>query len=580
MSSGFGCGEVFNRSLKFLLRRYNLVMVTRDEVKKILDDLLGFSDYVLEHPADELNGDLAMNAAMVKAKKTGISPREVALKMVDMIKESGELGRVVDLGKIEVAGPGFINLWFKNEYLVKKLGENLEGKNDWFKYKRVLIDFSSPNIAKRFSVGHLRSTIIGQALFNLYKASGAEVVGDNHLGDWGTQFGMIIAGAEEEQVEVSKMSIGELEDLYVRFNKRVEENSDLKEKAREAFARLEAGEESARRIWQEAVDVSLLELDKIYKKLGVSFDYALGESAYELMMPEIIKEAVDKGVADVGEGGAIIVKFEKDGVEYMSPAMLRKSNGTTTYATRDLAAIKRRLTDEKMKSDLYIYEVGGEQSLHFKQVFEIAKMLWPEAQKVDFKHVSHGQLSLPEGKMSTRRGITIKLEDLMDRATEEARSMVKSEGVDFEMMGINAMKYNELKRSPQSDYVFRWEEALSMEGNSAPYINYAYVRANKIIIGQSLDGIEATFEGEEVDLARFLLRFVDGEITRESAKNYSPQLLAGYLFEVAKRFNAFYDHNRVIGDSRENERLILVRAVVEVLGNGMKVLGILLVDKM
>lgn len=555
-------------------------MVTRDEVKKILDDLLGFSDYVLEHPADELNGDLAMNAAMVKAKKTGISPREVALKMVDMIKESGELGRVVDLGKIEVAGPGFINLWFKNEYLVKKLGENLEGKNDWFKYKRVLIDFSSPNIAKRFSVGHLRSTIIGQALFNLYKASGAEVVGDNHLGDWGTQFGMIIAGAEEEQVEVSKMSIGELEDLYVRFNKRVEENSDLKEKAREAFARLEAGEESARRIWQEAVDVSLLELDKIYKKLGVSFDYALGESAYELMMPEIIKEAVDKGVADVGEGGAIIVKFEKDGVEYMSPAMLRKSNGTTTYATRDLAAIKRRLTDEKMKSDLYIYEVGGEQSLHFKQVFEIAKMLWPEAQKVDFKHVSHGQLSLPEGKMSTRRGITIKLEDLMDRATEEARSMVKSEGVDFEMMGINAMKYNELKRSPQSDYVFRWEEALSMEGNSAPYINYAYVRANKIIIGQSLDGIEATFEGEEVDLARFLLRFVDGEITRESAKNYSPQLLAGYLFEVAKRFNAFYDHNRVIGDSRENERLILVRAVVEVLGNGMKVLGILLVDKM
>lgn len=555
-------------------------MLTIEKISKELSRVLDVDEVNLDHPAEEKMGDLATNVAMMLAKMRGKNPRDLALEMADKIRNSTDLGEWIDLERVEVAGPGFINLWFKDSLLVKKLSGVLSGKSEFMIGKKVLVDYSSPNIAKRFSVGHLRSTIIGKAILNLYSASGASVVSDNHLGDWGTQFGMIIAAVEEERLDVTKMSISDLEDLYVRFNKRIEERPDLKETAREAFARLERGDEEARKIWKEAVDVSMVEFHKIYEKLGVSFDYSLGESAYEEEMPEIIKMAMDKRIGVVGEGGAVVVKFEKDGVEYMPPAMLRKSNGTTTYLTRDLATIKKRLSDSNLKSDLYIYEVGSEQSLHFKQLFEIAKKIWPETAEVVFKHVAHGLLTLPEGKMSTRKGNTIKLEDLMSRAADEARAMVKSEEIDFERMGLNAIKYNELRRSPELNYVFRWEEALSMEGNSAPYINYAYVRASRIVSEQVLNFEGVQFVGEEVDLARLLFRFVDGEIVQESAKNFAPQQVASYLFEVAKKFNAFYDHNRVIGDVREKERLVIVRSVAEVLKRGMQLLGIEIVDRM
>ena len=555
-------------------------MLTIEKVSKILCRILEVEEIKLEHPADERMGDFSTNIAMVLAKVRGKNPRELAAEMAERLKLDKELAEIVVTEKIEVAGPGFINLWLKNEVLVEMLSGDLKGRNDGMNGKRVLIDFSAPNIAKRFSVGHLRSTIIGQALENLYQASGARVISDNHLGDWGTQFGMIIAGVEEEKLKVSEMSVSELEELYVRFNKRVAEKPELKEMAREAFARLEKGEPEARAIWQQAVEVSMREFEKIYQKLGVTFDYQYGESAYEEIMPGVIQQAVETGVGVAGEGGAIIVKFEKDGVEFMSPAMLQKSNGTTTYLTRDLATIKKRLMDPELKSDLIIYEVGAEQTLHFRQLFEIAKRMWPETQKISFKHVAHGLMTLPEGKMSTRKGNTIKLEDLMNRAEDEAKAMVKSEGIDFERMGLNAIKYNELKRSPESNYVFRWEEALSMEGNSAPYINYAYVRASKVVKAAQVENGEMSFAGEEIDLARLLCKFADGEVVMESARSYAPQLLAGYLFEVAKKFNAFYDHNRVLGDEQEKPRLKLCAAVMSTLREGMSLLGVELVDKM
>ncbi len=560
-------------------------MNIKEIIKKVIGEVGETQNFSVERPADPSKGDFACNVAMTLAKNAGKSPRELAEEIVEKLKKDKDLGLVVDLEKIEIAGPGFINFWIRDEYLSFAMSMSTSdywGKSEYMKGKKVLVEYSSPNIAKRFSVGHLRSTIIGQAIFNLYKASGAVVTNDNHLGDWGTQFGMIIVAVEEENLDISQMSIGELEELYVRFNKRIEEQPELRDKAKEAFLRLEQGDVNARKIWQLSIDVSMKEFEEIYKKLNVSFENINGESIYEKEMPQIITDLKTKRIATEGEGGAWIIKFEKDGKEYMPPAMLLKSDGTTTYLTRDIATIEKRLRVEKLRADLYIYEVGAEQKLHFRQVFATAKMLWPEETKnIEFVHVAHGLLTLPEGKMSTRKGNTIKLDDLMSKAGDEAKNFVKSEGIDTEKMGINAIKYNELRRSPELNYVFRWEEALSMEGNSAPYINYAYVRAKKISdVRSQISGGKIRFEGEEEALARLLMKFAEGEVVEEAAKNFAPHQVAGYLFEVAKKFNAFYDHNKVLGDPREEQRLVLVKAVAEVLKNGMKLLGIEVVERM
>src|SRR5258706_5786982 len=435
-------------------------MKIKEAIYSAIRELYGSQNFSVEHPADAQMGDFATNVALVMAKQIGKNPRELAEETKQKLLKDEKLAEIIE--KIEVAGPGFINFWVKDEVLVQKLNEMSEAGNhainsDFMSGKKVLVEYSSPNIAKRFSVGHFRSTIIGQAVLNLYKHSGAEVTDDNHLGDWGTQFGMIIAAVEEKKLDVKMMSVPDLENLYVEFNRRIAETPELKNKAREAFARLERGEESARKIWQQAVDVSMKEFGQIYKKLGVTFEHQYGESAYEKMMPEIIKEAMDSGVAEKGEGGALIVKFEKDGKEYMPPAMLQKGDGTTTYFTRDLATVRKRLDDADLKSDLYIYEVGSEQRLHLKQVFEtVEKLEW--AKKEQFIHVAHGLLSLPEGKMSTRKGNTVKLEDLLFRAADEAKKIAKEilTSAISEKIGIGAVKYNDLRRSPEADYVFKW----------------------------------------------------------------------------------------------------------------------------
>ncbi len=570
-------------------------MKIKETIQKAIKEIFEGHNFSVDHPGDEKMGDYATNIAMVMAKTLGKNPRELANEVVEKINKNERLMEVVE--KIEVAGPGFINFWIKDEVLIEGLNEMLQkdghcADSEFMSGKRVLVDYSSPNIAKRFSVGHLRSTIIGQALMNLYRHCGAEVTNDNHLGDWGTQFGMIIAAVEDYSLDVSSMLVSDLETLYVDFNKKIEEDPELKDKAREAFARLEKGDESARKIWKQCIDVSMKEFEVIYKKLGVKFDHQYGESSYEHMMPEIIKDAVESGVAEPGEGGAIIVKFEKDGKEYMPPAMIQKSNGTTTYITRDLATIRKRLDDSELKSDLYIYEVGAEQTLHFRQVFDIVKKLWNEAGDVQYKHVAHGMMTLPEGKMSTRKGRTVKLEELLDRAGEEARAIAKervSEEIS-EKIGLGAVKYNELRRSPESDYVFRWEEALSMEGNSGPYLQYVYVRTKGVLEKAGIDGVRSLHYGrdgevmlneDEKKLARWLvLRIGEGEMVESAAKNYAPHLVCQTLFELAQKFNGFYDRNRVIGVPEENMRLLLVVVTGLAIKSGLELLGIETVDKM
>jgi len=560
-------------------------MKTKEIIRKVVAEFALGKEFTVEHPADEKMGDFSTNVAMVLAKELGRNPRELAVDLVGKLEGNKKLIELVE--KIEPAGPGFINFWIKDEVLIKKIDEALEtkeklGDSDFMKGKKILVEYSSPNIAKRFSVGHLRSTIIGQAIFNLYKHSGAEVTNDNHLGDWGTQFGMIIAAIEEDKnFDWNNVDINKLEEIYVDFNKRMEENPELRTKAKEAFLRLEKGDESARNIWQKSVEISMKEFDEIYKKLNVDFENTLGESEYESLMPEVIGEAKTKKIASTGEVGALIVEFlDERGKEQMPPAMLVKSDGSTTYFTRDLATVKMRLSNPELKSDVYVYEVGGEQRLHLKQVFVAANKLWPEETKnVQFVHVAHGLLSLPEGKMSTRRGNTIKLEDLLSKAEKKAEGET--------VMSVGAVKYNELKRSPGMDYVFKWDEALSMEGNSAPYLQYVYVRTRGILnkSGEKIDKVmgdnkEFTNEDER-NLARWLLlRFAEGEVVESAAKNFAPQQLCAYLFETAQKFNGFYERNKVIGVENQSLRLSLTLLAGEVIKKGLEIIGIETVEKM
>ncbi|HOX96549.1 MAG TPA: arginine--tRNA ligase [Candidatus Woesebacteria bacterium] len=593
-------------------------MKIKEIIREAVAEFALGKEFAVEHPADEKMGDYSTNIAMVLAKELGRNPRELAIDLVNKLSDNKNLSKMVEKDNIQVAGPGFINLWIKDEVLISQLNEALKtgdklGNSDFMKGKKVMVEYSSPNIAKRFSVGHLRSTIIGQAIFNLYKHSGGEVTNDNHLGDWGTQFGMIIAAIEEDaNFNWDSADINKLEEIYVDFNKKIEENPELRTKAKDAFLRLEKGDESARNIWQKSVDISMKEFDDIYKKLNVEFEHVYGESAFESLMPGVIAEAKEKNISSVGEEGALIVRFEdENGKEEMPPAMLVKSDGSTTYFTRDLATIKMRLTMPELKCDEYIYEVGGEQRLHLKQVFATARKLWPEETKrVEFVHVAHGLLSLPEGKMSTRKGNTIKLEDLLGWAEKKSFN-ITSDKAGFEMkddywltnknqnlwphdvvnmsetMSIGAVKYNELKRSPIMDYVFVKEEAISMDGNSAPYLQYVYVRTRGVLnkLGENLDKVIAgkkEFENDdERILARWLLlRFVEGEVVESAARNFAPQTVCAYLFETAQKFNGFYERNKVVGVENQSLRLALTALTGEVIKKGLKILGIETVEKM
>ncbi len=551
--------------------------VIEESIRKIVGPDVSF---VVEHPKEESHGDFASNVALAAYTKfSKENPRKLAGELVSMLKNDAQLSSVVDASEINVAGPGFINFWLSKEWLTNELkniitsGDNY-GKDDSGKGKKVLVEYSSPNIAKQFSIGHLRSTIIGQSLYNLYKFLGWQVVGDNHLGDWGTQFGMIIAIVEEKHLDASILTVDEMEKLYVDFNNRCKANPKLKDKAREAFARLEKGEKTARKIWQFAVDISMKEFNRIYNMLDVQIDHAYGESFYENIMPGIIETAKKEGIARLSEG-ALIVEYSD-----LPPAMLLKSNGTTTYFTRDLATIKFRTSNSEMKSDLYIYEVGAEQSLHFKQVFAAAeKFGW--AKKSSFVHVGHGLILGSDGKkMSTRKGTALKLETWLEEMIKLAEKINKETAKE---VGIGAVKFNDLRHSPVTDYVFSLEDALSLKGASGPYLQYTYARCRSVIRNTKshskyLSNTKSNLNSDEISILRNLYQFA--EMLNFSAKSMSPNIICEYLLETAQRFNAFYSNNKIIGSENSNFRVALTIGTSQIIKNGLNILGIKVLEKM
>ena len=543
----------------------------RDVILKALQEVTGEQNISLEFPENEAFGDYSSNVALVAGHK--------AEEIVGKLRGDKTLTGLVS--KIEVAGPGFINFFLSEKALLDELVsiEKQRGKygtSDLGEGKTVIVDYSSPNIAKRFGIGHLRSTVIGQSLYNLYRFLGYKVIGDNHLGDWGTQFGTLLYQIDSKGLNPGELTIDTLEKLYVEFNSEAKSNEKLWDMARVWFKKLEEKDAKAREIWQKVVDTSLKEFERIYDILGVKIDYAYGESFYLDKMPSVIEELKKKGLLTESQG-AKIIEF-KD----LPPIIVVKSDGATTYLTRDLATIRFRIGE--WKPDILIYEVGSEQTLYFRQLFETVRLLGWKGNS-EFVHVAHGLIRFEHGKMSTRRGQTIKLEEVLNEGISKAKAIIdrsetgrglgssEKEKV-AKAVGIGAVKYFDLMHHPSTDIIFDWEKIFVLEGNSAPYLQYTVARANSVLEKgrKSPPKGKITLNPEELAVLRSLTRF--SEIIVIAAKSYSPNLLANYLFHLAQKFNNFYNQHRIIGGENEEFRLALTAAVSQVLKNGLAILGI------
>jgi len=555
--------------------------MVKEQIIKSLAVISGDSEVNLEFPENEAFGDYSTNIAMVLAKKEDKKPRELAEEFVSKLQKDEKLSQVVE--KIDVAGPGFINFWIDEDILInslmqiddekEKYGSSTAGKG-----KVVVIDYSSPNIAKPFGIGHLRSTIIGQALYNLYKFLGYEVMGDNHLGDWGTQFGKLLYMLQDlSEEKIKTLSISDLEKLYVEFHKKAESDSKLEEEARIWFKKLEEGDSKAKKLWKLCVDISMEEFERVYELLGVKIDFAFGESYYGAEMKELLNNPSLLKHISQGEEGAKIIDLSSQGIE--TPLMLLKKDEGTTYATRDLATIAFRV--RKWNPDIVIYEVGAEQTFYFRQVFAAAKLLGLTKKDIKFVHTAHGLYLAPDGKkFATRKGKTIKLEEVLDEAIKRAEKLGNESKETAKMVGIGAIKYFDLMHTVTNNVVFDWEKMMNLEGNSGPYLQYTVARINSLLAKSTKSGDfkNTDINNEEKIILRTLVRF--NEIIASAAFNYSPNTLCSYLFDLAQKYNTFYNKHKIIGGDDENFRLMLSSGVKQVLKNGLSILGISTPERM
>lgn len=589
----------------------------REQIRKALQKVTEMDAVQVDVPVQDSFGDYSSNVAL---QMKGRNPKEMAEEIKKKLEEDKELTQIVE--KIEIAGPGFLNFWIKKEALLEAMTNAKMQMTH--KDKKVVVEYSSPNIAKPFTIGHLRSTIIGDSIANLLEATGATVYRDNHLGDWGTQFGKQIYAIKtwgsEDEIEKSQNPVNELVKLYVKFHDEAEKDPAIEDKGREWFKKLEEGDPEARRLWQKCVDWSFKEFERIYSVLGIKHTEnggrGYGESFSEDKIQNTLDELKAKDLLKEGKEGAFMVFFPNDKYPAL---MILKKDGTTLYSTRDLALDKWRL-EYYGKGVIIINEVGMEQTLYFQQLYETEYMLgwYKPGQRV---HIKHGHFRFADRKMSTRKGNVIWLNDVVDEAIKRAsllaanrgqasldRALAKhsevsskewfgapiTEHVSEEQLAditskvaIGALKWNELKRDPIKDIVFDWDEILNMEGNSGPYLQYTYARTQSVLqkskIKMSnikLGKGEFQLEPEELSVLRMLQRFC--EVVQDAAETYSPNLLCNYLYELAQRYNAFYNKYRILEaeSSSKDFRLALTEVTGTVLKNGLKLLGIEAPDRM
>ena len=536
-------------------------------------------------------GDFQTNFAMVSSKLIGKNPREIASTLVDNFKEND----IIE--KLEIAGPGFINIYLKNNFLNEEL-KKVENEKYDFSFlntdKTIIIDYSSPNIAKRMHIGHLRSTIIGDSIKRTLQFLGFHTLADNHIGDWGTQFGKLIVAYKNwlNKKSYEEDPIGELERIYVQFSDEAKKNPALEDEAREELKKLQLGDEGNQKLWKEFIDISLKEYNKIYDRLGVNFDYYYGESFYNDMMPAVLEELKEKGIAREDQG-ALVVFFEND---KLPPAIVQKKDGSFLYTTSDLATMKFR--KDELNVDEAVYLTDDRQQNHFKQVFEIGEMLG-EPYNYKKTHVVFGIMRFGDGMIfSSRSGNIIRLVDLLDEAKTQVKKVIDEKNPNIpeeekekiaEIVGSGAIKYFDLSQNRTSDITFTWDKVLSFEGNTGPYLQYTYVRIMSIfrklkeenINVENKDIILENMNGVERELAVELLRFPQTVV--KSYESYRPNIIADYLFDIAKLFNNFYNSNSILKEENKkimDARILLAEKTAFILKEGLGLLGINTVDRM
>ena len=531
---------------------------------------------------NEKFGDFQSNASLSNSKKLKLSPRDISNKIIN----TKNIPSFVE--KIEIAGPGFINFTIKNnsisnnlEFLIKDncLGVNQIGKN-----KTIIIDYSSPNVAKPMHIGHIRSTVIGNALDRLHRFQGYNVIADNHLGDWGTQFGLMIIGFREyvdnEALNISP--IDELERIYVKSYNRSKEDNEWKQLAKKELVKLQQGDKNNLDLWNNFVKLSLEEFEKIYKRLDIKFDLFRGESFYNNLLPDIILKLKEKNLIKESEG-AKVVDLEEQG---MPVCIVEKSDGGFNYTTTDLATVVSR--QKEFSPEKIIYVTDERQQLHFKQFFQVSKML---GLNDNLKHVWFGLMRLPEATFSTREGNVIKLSDLLDEAEKRALKIIKSSNSDLDekkqlelakAIGIGAIKYMDLSQNPQSLVTFTWDKALSLDGNSAPYLQYAYARISSVY-----DKYKEKYNLEKLEnfniniseiierrLAIKLLKFPDA--INAAIENYRPNILCDYLYELSQLYSSYYQNLPFLKaeEGIRESRIKICSLTAKILKQGLHLLGI------
>jgi len=569
-----------------------------NQLKKIFSENINnifkqdFSEKInIENSTKKEFGDFQTNFAMMNSKAIGKNPREIATTLVENFKENDLIE------KLEIAGPGFINIHLKNNFLNNEMKKIDNEKYD-FSFlnvdETVIIDYSSPNIAKRMHIGHLRSTIIGDAIKRILDFIGFKTISDNHIGDWGTQFGKLIVAynkwLDKEAYEADP--IGELERIYVLFSDEAKKDPTLEEVARNELRKLQMGDEQNNKLWKEFIEISLKEYNKVYDRLGVKFDHYFGESFYNDLMPDVLEELKEKNIAKEDQG-ALVVFFEED---KLPPALVQKKDGSFLYATSDLATIKFRKNE--LNVDKAVYVTDERQQNHFKQVFEISEMLGAPY-NYEKSHVYFGIMRFGDGMIfSSRSGNIIRLVDLLDEAKKQVKSVIDEKNPNIpedekekiaEIVGTGAIKYFDLSQNRTSDILFTWDKVLSFEGNTGPYLQYTYARIQSILRKLKEENISVKnndiilddmFDIER-ELAVALLRFPQTVV--KSYETYRPNIIADYLFDTAKLFNNFYNSKSILKETDKkvmDARILLAQKTASILKQGLNLLGIETVDRM
>lgn len=536
---------------------------------------------LIEYPPQPELGDLALPCFRF-AKALRKNPQVIAETAAQALASSD------DYADVAVAG-GYVNIKLKRENVAQNLVSAAESNiSSLFSQRRMTgrkaaVDYSSPNIAKPFGVGHLRSTMIGQAIARLLREDGCDVAGINHLGDWGTQFGKNIAAylrwGDEEVVK--RDPVRELLQLYVKFHQEAEKNPELEEEGREWFKKLEDGDAEARRLWQWFIDESLKVFKQTYDLLGVSFDYYLGESFYNDKMDAVVKELKERGLLVESDGAQVVDLSAYN----MPPCLIRKSDGTSIYATRDLAAALYR--HDVIGADYLIYVVGAEQTLHFSQVFKTLQLMnrdWAQ----NCRHVGFGLMKYNGEKLSTRKGHVIYLEDVLERAVSEARSIIdeKNPGLEdkervAQVVGIGAVVFNDLKTYRMHDVDFRYEDVLNFDGETGPYVQYTYARASSVLRKASQQGVDASsqraFETVNDHEWRLIHQLSQAQEALERAvDDLDPSVMARFVLDVCHAFNRFYHETPILTGPQElrGGRLALTSATRKVIAHAMELLGV------